>query len=600
MIFWIIWLSVVAISVKCEPPVNSYLPPSAGGGSRPSAQYGPPSAGSPIGGGNRLGSGGFRNQNQLQDTYLPPGQTGQSSPDTQYGPPSSQGFGQGRGPHRGFGSQAQGGFNQDQRGRDLNAPSQQYGAPGQGGPGGIQSGNRPFSAGSGNERRQPQSTYGPPDRGQSLGGGSPGRGGLGQRDPGFGQPPESSYGPPPTGDFQSSGDGSRGQSPSQRGRPQRPDSSYGSPNAGNSQNEFSGRASGGRPSSEYGTPSFGSGGSGREFGGQGPGFSEGESDEPAKYEFSYEVDDAETGTKFGHSEQRDGDLATGEYNVVLPDGRKQVVEYEAGLQGYKPQIRYEGGRGGSGSGFGRGGSRPQSQGYTQGEPGGGFFGSTNDIGYPQRSEGDGQRGPSRYQQQESFGQGTPSQGTQGMGYSIGGPGGRDGAGRGPSNFAGGVRGQGGEGYPSGRPGDNGIENFNGGDRGYPSGGPQGDRPFGGGSQGGRGFSTGGSQGGERGYPSSPQGADQGYPSGGPQGGRGFGGVGSSGDDRSFGRGLQESDRGFSGGRQQGGSGYPSEPQGGRKGFGSGLQGRSYPGGRDPGGDEGYPSGGPSGQRGSGF
>lgn len=64
--------------------------------------------------------------------------------------------------------------------------------------------------------------------------------------------------------------------------------------------------------------------------------------EPAKYEFSYEVDDAETGTKFGHSEQRDGDLATGEYNVVLPDGRKQVVEYEAGLQGYKPQIRYEG------------------------------------------------------------------------------------------------------------------------------------------------------------------------------------------------------------------------------------------------------------------
>ncbi|CAH0702535.1 unnamed protein product [Spodoptera exigua] len=56
----------------------------------------------------------------------------------------------------------------------------------------------------------------------------------------------------------------------------------------------------------------------------------------------YEVDDAQTGTKFGHSEQRDGDLATGEYNVVLPDGRRQVVEYEAGLQGYMPQIRYEG------------------------------------------------------------------------------------------------------------------------------------------------------------------------------------------------------------------------------------------------------------------
>ncbi len=27
---------------------------------------------------------------------------------------------------------------------------------------------------------------------------------------------------------------------------------------------------------------------------------------------------------FGHSEKRDGDLTTGEYNVLLPDGRKQV------------------------------------------------------------------------------------------------------------------------------------------------------------------------------------------------------------------------------------------------------------------------------------
>lgn len=64
--------------------------------------------------------------------------------------------------------------------------------------------------------------------------------------------------------------------------------------------------------------------------------------EPAKYEFSYQVDDDEYGTHFGHSEQRDGDVATGEYNVLLPDGRKQVVEYEADQDGYKPQIRYEG------------------------------------------------------------------------------------------------------------------------------------------------------------------------------------------------------------------------------------------------------------------
>jgi len=27
--------------------------------------------------------------------------------------------------------------------------------------------------------------------------------------------------------------------------------------------------------------------------------------------------------------------------VLLPDGRRQIVEYEADLEGYKPQIRYE-------------------------------------------------------------------------------------------------------------------------------------------------------------------------------------------------------------------------------------------------------------------
>lgn len=64
--------------------------------------------------------------------------------------------------------------------------------------------------------------------------------------------------------------------------------------------------------------------------------------EPAHYEFSYEVNDAKSGAQFGHSESRDGDKARGEYNVLLPDGRKQVVQYEADTEGYKPQIRYEG------------------------------------------------------------------------------------------------------------------------------------------------------------------------------------------------------------------------------------------------------------------
>uniref|UniRef100_A0A182SG15 Pro-resilin n=1 Tax=Anopheles maculatus TaxID=74869 RepID=A0A182SG15_9DIPT len=66
-------------------------------------------------------------------------------------------------------------------------------------------------------------------------------------------------------------------------------------------------------------------------------------DEPAKYEFSYEVDDEDADLSFGHEEMRDGDYTTGKYNVLLPDGRRQIVEYEADHKGYRPKITYEGG-----------------------------------------------------------------------------------------------------------------------------------------------------------------------------------------------------------------------------------------------------------------
>lgn len=54
--------------------------------------------------------------------------------------------------------------------------------------------------------------------------------------------------------------------------------------------------------------------------------------------------DEQSGLDFGHKEERDGDVATGEYNVLLPDGRKQLVQYEADSEGYKPKISYEGSR----------------------------------------------------------------------------------------------------------------------------------------------------------------------------------------------------------------------------------------------------------------
>jgi hypothetical protein len=68
--------------------------------------------------------------------------------------------------------------------------------------------------------------------------------------------------------------------------------------------------------------------------------------EPANYEFSYEVNDPDSGSDFGHEEDRQEEEAKGSYYVLLPDGRKQIVEYEADEEGYKPMIRYEEAQGG--------------------------------------------------------------------------------------------------------------------------------------------------------------------------------------------------------------------------------------------------------------
>ncbi|CAG5030951.1 unnamed protein product [Parnassius apollo] len=60
--------------------------------------------------------------------------------------------------------------------------------------------------------------------------------------------------------------------------------------------------------------------------------------EPANYEFSHKVSNYESGSDFGHAENRQDDKAEGTYFVVLPDGTKQVVEYEADEDGFKPRI----------------------------------------------------------------------------------------------------------------------------------------------------------------------------------------------------------------------------------------------------------------------
>lgn len=63
--------------------------------------------------------------------------------------------------------------------------------------------------------------------------------------------------------------------------------------------------------------------------------------EPVNYSFEYMVMDEQSGNDFGHRESRQGERAEGLYYVLLPDGRKQTVEYEADEDGYKPRITYE-------------------------------------------------------------------------------------------------------------------------------------------------------------------------------------------------------------------------------------------------------------------
>ncbi|CAG4960678.1 unnamed protein product [Parnassius apollo] len=65
------------------------------------------------------------------------------------------------------------------------------------------------------------------------------------------------------------------------------------------------------------------------------------SGEPANYNFGYMVNDYNEGTDFGHHEERLDESAHGQYHVVLPDGRRQTVSYEADGRGFKPLVTYQ-------------------------------------------------------------------------------------------------------------------------------------------------------------------------------------------------------------------------------------------------------------------
>ena len=61
------------------------------------------------------------------------------------------------------------------------------------------------------------------------------------------------------------------------------------------------------------------------------------------YNYNWAVADADAGLNYGQQENSDGSVVTGEYRVLLPDGRTQIVRYRADHEsGYVAEVTYEG------------------------------------------------------------------------------------------------------------------------------------------------------------------------------------------------------------------------------------------------------------------
>lgn len=86
--------------------------------------------------------------------------------------------------------------------------------------------------------------------------------------------------------------------------------------------------------------------------------------------------DPPSGNDYSQHESSDGNVVTGEYRVLLPDSRTQIVKYMADdANGYTADVQYEGqaqfSRGGAGA-YGAPGFQGGAGGYQSG--GGGYQG----------------------------------------------------------------------------------------------------------------------------------------------------------------------------------------------------------------------------------
>ena len=56
--------------------------------------------------------------------------------------------------------------------------------------------------------------------------------------------------------------------------------------------------------------------------------------------YEYEINDY-SGNEQSKKETIDGDRQVGEYKTLLPDGRRQLVTYNAGPEGFVANVEYE-------------------------------------------------------------------------------------------------------------------------------------------------------------------------------------------------------------------------------------------------------------------
>ncbi|XP_069983686.1 cuticle protein 18.6 isoform X1 [Penaeus vannamei] len=59
------------------------------------------------------------------------------------------------------------------------------------------------------------------------------------------------------------------------------------------------------------------------------------------YDFEWGVQDQDSGNAFSHVENSDGQTMQGEYRVLLPDGRTQVVKFFDNGEGFNADVTYE-------------------------------------------------------------------------------------------------------------------------------------------------------------------------------------------------------------------------------------------------------------------